>query len=84
MNVWQIASTIVLVALLPCGLVLLRAPVLDALITLELIATLVAVALVLLAEGYHRSSYFSVPIVLAFLNVVGGLIFVRFLADRRL
>jgi multisubunit Na+/H+ antiporter MnhF subunit len=84
MNVWQLGATVVLVALLPPGVVLLRAPILDALIALELVATLVAVALVLLAEGYHRSSYFAVPIVLAFLNTVGGLIFVRFLADRRL
>jgi multicomponent Na+:H+ antiporter subunit F len=83
-NVWLIGATIVLATLLPCGIVLLRAPLLDALIALELVATLATVALVLLAEGFHRSSYFSVPIVLGFLNFVGGLIFVRFLADRRL
>ena len=63
---------------------LIGATILDSLVALELVTTLATVALVLLAEGYHRSSYFAVPVVLAFLNVVGALIFVRFLADRRL
>jgi len=39
---------------------------------------------VLLAEGFHRSSYFTVPVVLAALSFVGTLIFVRLLGDRRL
>ena len=84
MNVWLIGATALLLAMLPCGIVLLRGSVLDALVALELVATLATVALVLLAEGYHRSSYFAVPIVLAFLNFVGGLIFVRFLVDPEL
>ena len=84
MNVWLIGATVLLAALLPCGVVLVRAPILDALVALELVTTLATVALLLLAEGSHRSSYFAVPIVLAFLNVVGALIFVRFLADQRL
>lgn len=84
MNVWLIGGTILLAALLPCGVVLIRAPILDALVALELVATLATVALLLIAEGYHRSSYFAVPIVLAFLNFVGALIFVRFLSDQRL
>jgi multicomponent Na+:H+ antiporter subunit F len=83
-NVWLIGATILLAALLPCGVVLIRASTLDALVALELVATLATVALLLLAEGYHRSSYFAVPIVLAFLNFAGALIFVRFLSDQRL
>jgi multisubunit Na+/H+ antiporter MnhF subunit len=83
-NVWLIGATATLLAIAPCGIVLLRGSVLEALVALELVATLVAVALILLAEGYHRSSYFAVPVVLAFLNFVGGLIFVRFLTGRRL
>ena len=84
MNVWLIGATILLAALLPCGIVLIRAPILDALVALELVTTLATVALLLLAEGYHRSSYFGVPIVPAFLNFIGALIFVRFLSDQRL
>lgn len=84
MNVWLTGATVLLAALLPCGFVLVRAAILDALVALELVTTLTTVALVLLAEGYHRSSYFAVPIVLAFLNVVGALIFIRLLAGRQL
>jgi multicomponent Na+:H+ antiporter subunit F len=84
MNVWLVAATVMLAALLPCGFVLLRGSVLEAVVALELVTTLTTVVLLLLAEGYHRSSYFTVPLVLAFLNVVGGLVFLRFLAHRRL
>ena len=37
---------------------------------------------VLLAEGFHRSSYFTLPLVLASLSFVGTLVFIRFLGDR--
>jgi multisubunit Na+/H+ antiporter MnhF subunit len=81
-NVWLVAATVLLAGLLPCGWVLLRARLLDALVALELASTLVTVVLVLLAEGFHRSSYFVVPLVLAALSFVGALMFVRLLGDR--
>lgn len=82
MNVWLIAATVLLAGLVPCGWVLLRAQLADALVALELGSTLVTVVLVLLAEGFHRSSYFTVPVVLAALSFVGTLVFLRFLGDR--
>lgn len=82
MNVWLVAATVLLAGLLPCGWVLLRARLLDALVALELTSTLVTVVLVLLSEGFHRSSYFVVPLLLAALSFVGALVFVRFLGDR--
>jgi multisubunit Na+/H+ antiporter MnhF subunit len=81
-NVWLLAATVLLTGLVPCGWVLLRARLLDALVAFELTSTLVTVVLVLLAEGFHRSSYFVVPLVLAALSFVGALVFVRFLGDR--
>jgi multisubunit Na+/H+ antiporter MnhF subunit len=81
-NTWLVAATVLLCGLLPCGWVLLRGDVLDALVALELASTLATVVLVLLAEGFHRSSYFTLPLVLAGLGFVGSLIFVRFLGDR--
>jgi multicomponent Na+:H+ antiporter subunit F len=81
-NLWLIGATALLAGLGPCLLVALRAPLLDALIAAELAATVSTVALLLLAEGYHRSSYFTLPIVLAVLAFVGGLAFVRFLGER--
>jgi multisubunit Na+/H+ antiporter MnhF subunit len=82
MNVWLSAATILLVALVPCGWVLLRARLTEALVALELASTLITVILVLLAEGFHRSSYFVVPLVLAGLSFVGALVFIRFLGGR--
>jgi multisubunit Na+/H+ antiporter MnhF subunit len=83
-NAWLIAATVLLAGLLPCGWVLARGGEMDAVVALELASTLVTVVLLLLAEGFHRSSYFTVPVVLAALSFVGTLIFVRFLGDRRL
>jgi multisubunit Na+/H+ antiporter MnhF subunit len=81
-NVWLVAATVLLVGLLPCGWVLLRARLLDGLVALELGNTLVTLVLVLLAEGFHRSAYFTLPLVLAALGFVGVLVLVRFLGGR--
>ena len=83
MNPWLACAFVLLVCVAPCGWVALRAPHLDALVALELATTLVAVALVLLAEGFHRSSYFVLGMTAAALGFVGNLVFVRFL-DREL
>ena len=82
MNLWLVAATVLLLGLLPCGWVLLRAQLLDAVVALELGSTVVTVVLVLLAEGFHRSSYFTLPLVLAALTFVGTLVFIRFLGNR--
>lgn len=72
MNVWLAAATVLLAGLVE-----------DARVALELASTLVTVVLVLLAEGFHRSSYFTLPLVLAGIGFVGALVFVRFLGERR-
>lgn len=82
MNVWFVGATILLIALVPCGVVLLRGQILEALVALELAGTVVAVVLLLIAEGFHRNSYYTLPLVLAFTNFVGVLIFIRFVSDR--
>ena len=82
MNVWLTGATVLLAGVVPCGWVLLRGRLTDALVALELAATVLAVVLVLLAEGFHRSSYFVLPLVLAALSFVGSLVFIRFLGDR--
>jgi multisubunit Na+/H+ antiporter MnhF subunit len=81
-NVWLIAATVLLAGLIPCGWLILRAQLVDALVALELGSTLVTVVLVLLAEGFGRSSYFTVPVVLAALSFVGTLVFLRFVGER--
>ena len=82
MNVWLIAATVLLAGLLPCGWVLLRGRLTEALVALELSSTLVTLVLLLLAEGFHRSSYFTLPLVASALSFVGTLVFIRFLGGR--
>jgi multisubunit Na+/H+ antiporter MnhF subunit len=81
-NVWLVAATTLLVALVPCGWVVMHGRLTDALVGLELASTLVTLVLVLLAEGFHRSSYFVLPLVLGGLSFVGALAYIRFLGDR--
>jgi multicomponent Na+:H+ antiporter subunit F len=81
-NVWLIGATVLLAGLVPCGLVIVRGEIESALTALQLAGTLATLVLVLLAEGFSRSSYYTVPVVLAFLSLVGGLVFVRFFGDR--
>jgi multisubunit Na+/H+ antiporter MnhF subunit len=78
-NVWLWGATALLVGLVPCGWIALRETRMDALVALELAGTVTTLALVLLAQGFSRASYYSVPVALAFLSFVGALLLARFL-----
>lgn len=84
MNVWLIGATVLLLGLLPCLWLGVRGSPRDAVVGLELAGTLVAVVLLLLAEGFHRPTYFALPLVSSVLAFVGVLVFVRFLGERHL
>jgi multisubunit Na+/H+ antiporter MnhF subunit len=83
-NVWFVGATVLLLALVPVGYVLVRGSIVEALVALELAGTVVTLVLLLIGEGFKRNSYYTLPLVLAFTNVVAVLIFVRFLGDREL
>jgi multisubunit Na+/H+ antiporter MnhF subunit len=78
-NVWLVTATVLLAAVAPCLLVALRAPIVDALVAIELAGVLGTLALVLLAEGFRRSSYWVLPLTAAVVTIVGGLVYARFL-----
>jgi multisubunit Na+/H+ antiporter MnhF subunit len=82
MNVWLVGATVLLAGLVPCAWVLVRGRLIDALVALELSSTLVTVVLLLLAEGFGRSSYFELALVLAAIQFVGTLAYVRFFGGR--
>lgn len=84
MNVWFVGATILLLALVPVGWILVRGEIVHALVALQLAGTVVTLVLLLISEGFKRNSYYTLPLVLAFTNVVAVLIFVRFLGDREL
>lgn len=79
MNVWFLATGVLLLALLPCALVAFRAEVLDRLVAVQLAGTLGTLAILTLAQGLGRSSIFDVALALALLCVPGTLVYVYFL-----
>jgi multisubunit Na+/H+ antiporter MnhF subunit len=78
-NAFLIAATVLLAMLVLPGIVLVSSRPIDAVVALELCGTTITLALLCLAEGYHRGVYFNVPLVAAAVVWVGGLVFVRFL-----
>jgi multisubunit Na+/H+ antiporter MnhF subunit len=79
-NAFTIAATALLAGFVPIGIVCVRGRELDGVVALELAGALAAMVFLCLGEGFHRSSYFGVPIVCAALSWVGGMVFVRFFA----
>ena len=81
MNVYLIAATVLIAAILPLLWVVVQATIFEAVVALELCGALTTLALICLAEGFQRQTYFGVALVAGVVTWIGGLIFVRFL-DR--
>lgn len=80
MNAWLLAATVLLVAgLLPCLVVTLVSDAIQRLVGLELAGVVATVVLLLLAQGFERTSYIDLAVVLALLSFAGSLVFARFL-----
>jgi multisubunit Na+/H+ antiporter MnhF subunit len=78
-NGFVVAAIAMLIALIPCGVVLVRGKTMEAVVAFEAISAIVVVVLILLAEGFRRSGEFELPVHLAVLVFGSGLVFVRFL-----
>ena len=83
MNAFLIAATALLAMLGLPAIVIVRGRPIDAVAALELAGTTVVLVLLCLAEGFHRSVYFNVPLVAAFCVWISGLIYVRFIGRFR-
>lgn len=79
MNGFVIAAIAMLLGVIPCGIVVCRGTVMEALVAYELISAIVVMVLILLPEGFRRSGEFELPLLLAVLLFGSGLVFVRFL-----
>ncbi|QMU69332.1 monovalent cation/H+ antiporter complex subunit F [Streptacidiphilus sp. P02-A3a] len=80
MNAWLLASVILLpLGLGPCLWVACRGPAPQRLAGANLAAVLTAVLFMLLAQGFTRSSYLDLALVLAVLAPAGTLVFTRLL-----
>lgn len=77
MSVWLAAATALLLGLMPLGLVIIRRPLLEALVALELAGVLNTLVLLVLAEAFNRPAFMDLALVLALLSLAGGLVFAR-------
>jgi multicomponent Na+:H+ antiporter subunit F len=77
MNAFLLAAVGMLVAMAPCGAVLLKGNVMTALIAYEVMSSVAVMVLALVAQGFGRSGEFELPVLLALLLFGSGLVFVR-------
>jgi multisubunit Na+/H+ antiporter MnhF subunit len=78
-NAFVVAAIAMLVAIVPCGFLLVRGTIMDAIVAYEAITAITVMVLILLAEGFRRSGEFELPVLLAVLMFGSGLVFVRLL-----
>jgi multisubunit Na+/H+ antiporter MnhF subunit len=75
MNVWLIASCVLLLCLAPCAVAVVRGTIADRIIGLQA-GTLVAVlALLTIEEGLQRQSFFDLSLAMAVLAIPSTLLF---------
>jgi len=77
MTVWVAACTALLLGLVPLGAVIVRRPILEAVVALELASVLNTLVLLLLAEAFHRPGFMDLAVVLALVSLAGGLVLAR-------
>jgi multisubunit Na+/H+ antiporter MnhF subunit len=79
MNVFVLAAIGLLVAAVPCLIVVWRGEAMEAVVAYQAIGSIAVMVLILLAEGFRRTGEFELPVLLAVLILGSGLVFVRFL-----
>jgi multicomponent Na+:H+ antiporter subunit F len=79
MNIWLVTASVLLVCLMPCGMLCLRGAPEDRLVGLEASGVIGALALLVLAEGFHCPACSHLGLALALLTFGSGLVFARFL-----
>ncbi|MCQ4084102.1 monovalent cation/H+ antiporter complex subunit F [Streptomyces sp. RB6PN25] len=83
MNAWLLATAVLLtLGLPPCLWAASRGPAHERLAGLNLATTVATVLFLVTAQGFGRSSYADLALVLAVLGPAGTLVFARFLGGR--
>ncbi|HEY1582901.1 MAG TPA: monovalent cation/H+ antiporter complex subunit F [Chthoniobacterales bacterium] len=78
MNLWLWAALFLALGSVPCGWVILRAELTDALVALQFATVLGTLALLLIAQGLQRPSFFDIALTLALLGFPATLLFSHF------
>ena len=77
MTGFVVAAIAMLIGVIPCGVVLVRGKVMEAVVAYEFISSIAVMVLILLAQGFRRPAEFELPVLLAVLLFGSGLVFVR-------
>ena len=72
-----VTAIVMLIAVIPCGIVMVRGKVMEAVVAYEVVSSIAVMVLILLAQGFRRPALFELPILLAVLLLGSGLVFVR-------
>jgi multicomponent Na+:H+ antiporter subunit F len=79
MNPWLIASAILLLALIPCGIAAFRGSPMERLLGLEMAGVVEVMFLVTFALAINRPNFLDLALAMGLLCFGGGLVFARFL-----
>jgi multisubunit Na+/H+ antiporter MnhF subunit len=77
MTVFGLAAIAMLAGVIPCGVVLCRGTLMEAVVAYETISSIIVIVLALLAQGFQRPAEFEFPVLLAVLMLGSGLVYVR-------
>lgn len=77
MTAFLVAAAAMLLGLFPIGVLAWRGSLMDAVVAYEAASSIVVMVLVLLPEGFDRSSEFEFPILFAVLLLGSGLVFLH-------
>lgn len=77
MIVFGLAAIAMLAGIIPCGIVLCRGTLMEAVVAYQTISAIMVIVLALLAQGFQRPAEFEFPVILAVLLLGSGLVFIR-------
>ncbi len=79
MTPWFHAAFVLLLALIPCGIVVFRGDPVTRLVGLEMTGMVVTLFMVVFCEAINRPPFLDLALALSLLAFAGGLVFARFL-----
>ncbi|WP_224981838.1 monovalent cation/H+ antiporter complex subunit F [Geomonas agri] len=79
MNIWLVAALVLVILMLPCGWLCYTGTPLERFVALQMAQLFAVLIVLLLAEGYRRTIYFDLSLVLTVLSLASGLVYLRFL-----
>ena len=82
MNVWLLAAVVLVLAWIPCLGVCLLASEFDALVAVELGATLLTSVLMLLSTAFGRQPFIDLALAFVLVSIVGSLAFARMMEQQ--